>query len=130
MPFRGTKYTCSITEGSDFLRWRITGLGAPMEVIFSSSNSVGQYFVMGEFGAVLTDLSDASITADLFFDLTEDTIQVICDDVSSNPSLTKSCDIIIKGKLLTVILFSVVALHYSLIILLLRMGCDFVITQC
>ena len=99
MPFRGTKYTCSITEGSGLLRWRITGLGAPMGVIFFSiTNSVGQYFAMKEFGAVLTGLSDASITADLFFDLTEDTIQVICDDFSSNPSLTKSCDIMIKGK--------------------------------
>ena len=70
-----------------------------VDLIFSKgAHSVGQYLLVGEFGAVLTGLSDVSLTADLFFYLTEDTIQVICDDFSSNPNLTKSCDIMIKGK--------------------------------
>ena len=98
---RGTQYTCSLKDGSGFLRWRVIGSGLSVSLLFSNgTHSVGESFGDEGFTAILTDLSDGSLTATLCFDVTMDLngTQIICDDPDPSFSDTKTCDITVRGK--------------------------------
>ena len=96
---RFAQYTCSVSDGSGFLRWRIVGFGSTETSILFSSNddSVGQNEIEDGFSATLISETNG-LASVISFEVTLNhrNTTIICEDpVDGNMS---QCNVIVPGK--------------------------------
>ena len=99
---RFTQYSCSITDGSGFIQWRIIDSFSKSENTISFStfdDSVGQNKIDDEFTATLTSETNG-LTSVLLFEVTEDhsNTSIICEDTDPSDTNMSQCAVYITGN--------------------------------
>ena len=80
-PFSFTGYTCSTSNGSIFIQWRVSGFGADKAFAFSNLDPVGTTLASDGFFATLTSVTNG-LQSILTFEVTNqhNGTEIICED--------------------------------------------------
>ena len=75
------QYTCTVSHGSIFLKWSVTGIGPEKIFLFSTSDAVGSTLLTDGFFATVTNTTNG-LTSILSFYVTKEHngTQIICEE--------------------------------------------------